>query len=77
VRASQEGDADLIVMSTHGRSGLARLWLGHVAMNVVREAALPVLLVREQVARRLEEEEHGDQSSQGEGPARLGSQSGS
>jgi nucleotide-binding universal stress UspA family protein len=54
LRAGREGDADLIVMSTRGRSGLARLWPGSVAMNVVREAALPVLLVHEQVARRLE-----------------------
>lgn len=54
LRASGEGGADLIVMSTHGRGGLSRLWLGSVAMKVVREAALPVLLVPEQVARQLE-----------------------
>lgn len=45
LRASREGDADLIVMSTRGSSTLARLWPGSVAMKVVREAALPVLLV--------------------------------
>ena len=53
--ASSEGGADLIVMSTRGRGGLARLWAGSVAMNVVREAALPVLLVRERVARQPEQ----------------------
>ena len=46
LRASREEGADLIVMSTRGRSGLARVWPGSVAMGVVREAALPVLLVR-------------------------------
>jgi nucleotide-binding universal stress UspA family protein len=42
-------------MSAHGRGGLSRLWLGHVAMDVVRQADLPVLLVREHVARRLKQ----------------------
>ncbi len=39
-------DADLIVMSTHGRSGLARWFIGSVADKVVRGANLPVLLAR-------------------------------
>lgn len=37
--------ADLIVMSTHGRSGVTRLLLGSVADDVARHAACPVLLV--------------------------------
>jgi nucleotide-binding universal stress UspA family protein len=37
---------DLIVMTTHGRGGLARAWLGSVADRMVREAEVPVLLVR-------------------------------
>jgi nucleotide-binding universal stress UspA family protein len=37
---------DLIVMGTHGRRGLARLALGSDAENVVRAAAVPVMLVR-------------------------------
>ena len=40
--------ADLIVIGTHGRSGLTRLLLGSVAEGVVREASVPVLLVRAQ-----------------------------
>lgn len=36
----------LIVMGSHGHSGVARLLLGSVAENVVREAATPVLVVR-------------------------------
>lgn len=39
-------EADLIAMSTHGRSGLARLVLGSVADQIVRRSHLPVLLVR-------------------------------
>ncbi len=38
--------ADLIVIGTHGRSGLNRLLLGSVAESVVRGASVPVLLVR-------------------------------
>ena len=38
--------ADLIVMSTHGRGALGRLWLGSVADHVVRHVNIPVLLVR-------------------------------
>jgi nucleotide-binding universal stress UspA family protein len=38
--------ADLIVIGTHGRSGLSRLLLGNVAEEVVRGASVPVLLVR-------------------------------
>jgi nucleotide-binding universal stress UspA family protein len=37
---------DLIVMSTHGRSGLARAWMGSVADALVRSTHIPVLLVR-------------------------------
>jgi len=42
----QHWQADLIVIGTHGRSGLSRLLLGSVAEGVVREASVPVLLVR-------------------------------
>jgi nucleotide-binding universal stress UspA family protein len=38
--------ADLIAMATHGRTGLARVFLGSVAEEVVRKSFCPVLLVR-------------------------------
>ena len=38
--------ASLIVMSTHGRTGLARIALGSVAMDVVRNSECPVLVDR-------------------------------
>ncbi len=43
---AQNVRADLIAMSTHGRSGLARWMIGSVADQVVRNSHLPVLLVR-------------------------------
>ena len=43
VRVAQETRADLIVMGSHGRTGLARLLMGSVAEHVVREAPCAVL----------------------------------
>lgn len=37
--------ADLVVMTTHGRGGLARFWLGSVADGFVRHSHVPVLLI--------------------------------
>lgn len=37
---------DLIVMGTHARRGIARVWLGSVADRLIRETGLPILLVR-------------------------------
>lgn len=42
---------DLIVMGTHGRSGLAHLLMGSVAEKVVRAARCPVMTVREAPAK--------------------------
>ena len=44
---------DLIVMGTHGRTGLAHFLNGSVAEEVVRYARLPVLVVHERVGERL------------------------
>lgn len=44
--ASQEDGHDLIVMGTHGRTGMGRMLLGSVAEKVVRAAHCPVLTVR-------------------------------
>ena len=37
---------DLIVMATHARRGIARIWLGSVADRLIRETGIPVLAVR-------------------------------
>jgi nucleotide-binding universal stress UspA family protein len=39
-------DADLVIMSTHGRTGVSRAWLGSVADGVVRQVSVPVLMFR-------------------------------
>jgi nucleotide-binding universal stress UspA family protein len=38
-------EVDLVVMTTHGRTGLSRLWLGSVADRMLRRVAIPVLLL--------------------------------
>jgi nucleotide-binding universal stress UspA family protein len=47
VRLGQELPADLIIMGTHGRTGMSHLLLGSVAEKVVRKAPCPVLTVRQ------------------------------
>jgi nucleotide-binding universal stress UspA family protein len=49
----------LIVMSSHGRSGLKRLLLGSTAEQVVRHAPCPVLVLRRRVLRRLGRQNSG------------------
>jgi nucleotide-binding universal stress UspA family protein len=44
-RAAQEAGVDLIVMGTHGRTGLRHLLMGSVAESVLRETKIPVLCV--------------------------------
>jgi nucleotide-binding universal stress UspA family protein len=46
LRVAEETSCGLIVMGTHGRSGLARLLMGSVAEQVVRKASCPVLTVK-------------------------------
>ena len=46
IRIAQERQIDLIVMATHGRTGLEHVLLGSVAEKVVRLAPCPVLTVK-------------------------------
>ena len=46
IKVSKELEADLVVMATHGRTGLRHLLAGSVAEEVVRNAACPVLTIR-------------------------------
>jgi nucleotide-binding universal stress UspA family protein len=41
-----EVGVDLIIMTTHGRGGISRAWVGSVADALVRRAAAPILLIR-------------------------------
>lgn len=45
-KRSWDIEADLIVMTSHGRTGLSRVWIGSVAMGVIKQAAVPVLMLR-------------------------------
>jgi nucleotide-binding universal stress UspA family protein len=46
IDAAQAHHADLIVMSSHGRSGISRLVFGSVAEAVLRGSRIPILLIR-------------------------------
>jgi nucleotide-binding universal stress UspA family protein len=46
VKASEEEHPDLVIIGTHGRSGLSHLFLGSVAERVVRTLKEPVMTVR-------------------------------
>ena len=55
--AAREDKADLIIMTTHGRTGFGRLLFGSVAEAVLRQADVPVFLIRQtdaQMAARAE-----------------------
>lgn len=44
---AKANDVDLIVMGTHGRTGLEKLFVGSTAEKVVRTASVPVMTIRE------------------------------
>ncbi|GIW80871.1 MAG: universal stress protein UspA [Gemmatales bacterium] len=50
LRVAEETSADLIVMGTHGRTGLSRALMGSVAETVLRKAGCPVLTVKGRAA---------------------------
>lgn len=47
----EDVEADVVVMSTHGRSGLGRWLLGSVADKLIHHASVPILLIRAQEER--------------------------
>ena len=44
---AQDGEHDLVVMGTHGKTGLERVMLGSVAETVVRTCPVPVLVTHD------------------------------
>lgn len=48
LEAARETGAQLIVMGTHGRTGLTHVFFGSVAEHVIRHSRVPVLTVRQQ-----------------------------
>jgi universal stress protein A len=59
-KLAEEEQADLIVMGTHGRSGLKRLLMGSVAESVVRRAKCPVLTLRQSASTFQDSDQSGD-----------------
>jgi nucleotide-binding universal stress UspA family protein len=64
VRLAGELNCDLIVMGTHGRTGLARLLFGSVAEKVLRQAPCPVLTVKAVAAAQPQEAAPAEAGSQ-------------
>jgi universal stress protein A len=52
VHLAEKEQADLIVMGTHGRTGMSRLLMGSVAEHVMRHAVCPVVTVRAELPAR-------------------------
>lgn len=46
VQMAKDAGADLIIMGSHGRTGLARFMVGSVATKVLAESPIPVMVVR-------------------------------
>lgn len=69
VEEAEKNDADLIIMASHGRTGLERVMLGSVTARVVRRASCPVCVVRvdpesnDEYEAALASGEAGDESS--------------
>jgi len=66
VAEAQGEQADLIVMGTHGRSGLSHVLLGSVAEAVIRKAACPVLTVQVMQGSEAREWDTGETSPEAE-----------
>jgi nucleotide-binding universal stress UspA family protein len=47
-KAAMDYHADLIIIGTHGRRGIKRLFMGSVAEQVIRRSQIPVLIIRDQ-----------------------------
>ncbi len=46
IAQAKKEDVDVIILGTHGRSGISRLLMGSTAENVIRHASCPVLVVK-------------------------------
>jgi nucleotide-binding universal stress UspA family protein/predicted transcriptional regulator len=68
-RLAREEGADLIVMATHGRGGLARLVLGSIATGVLQRTTVPIMLLRPTAMRRAYREAEREPAPDVVGPA--------
>jgi len=65
-------DADMIVVGTHGRTGMQKLLLGSVAEALVRDSRLPVLVAHPKAIANLERSAHVEPPRVGQSPSRTG-----
>lgn len=65
-------DADMIVVGTHGRTGVQKWLLGSVAEALVRDSRLPVLVAHPKAIANLEHSAHVEPARVGESPSRTG-----
>lgn len=67
VAAAEDTKADIIVMGSHGRTGLARMVLGSVAEKVMRRAPCPVVTVKPPLAQLRSSEDVSQEATRGPG----------
>ncbi|MBI1452764.1 MULTISPECIES: universal stress protein [Acinetobacter] len=46
IQVADEAGADLIIMGSHGRTGIQKVMLGSVAQNVLTQSPIPVLIIK-------------------------------
>jgi nucleotide-binding universal stress UspA family protein len=63
LKFAETHDVDLIVMASHGRTGLSRLLMGSIAEGVMRKAKCPVLIVKQPVGERTPQSNFESQAS--------------
>ena len=68
VKVADEHKIDLIVMGSHGRTGMARLLMGSVAEEVVRTAHCPVLTIKQPTPEKVKIESCDEEPSPGNDP---------
>ncbi|MBM3925991.1 MAG: universal stress protein [SAR202 cluster bacterium] len=67
IRCAKDYGVDLIIMATHGRSGIGRMVLGSVADEVLRKSSLPILLYKPGAQKKQEEKPASVQKNKGSG----------
>ena len=49
VKYAKDNDVDLIIIASHGHTGINKMMLGSVALEVLHDSHVPVLLIRPEV----------------------------
>jgi nucleotide-binding universal stress UspA family protein len=62
VKEAEDRGADVIVVGSHGRTGVKRLFLGSVSERVVRHATCPVLVIHSEETGHSEDTRHSEET---------------